>query len=196
MEDLVPDYDARTISVVERLADRIQCGRNVCVASNEYRARNSGDTYVLRVARYGLVEFLVEAANSESPTVFWTIELERSVHLFLHGVTEFYRWLRFSGTFRLILGVRRVQGKATSFLMKDVGKGPARISYECERERFTVERVVSMGGDNDVLDDVSRKQIAESMIREYVANFGVGKEYHYDAITCLVYLKREDTKWQ
>jgi hypothetical protein len=80
--------------------------------------------------------------------------------------------------------------------MKDVGKGPARISYECERERFTVERVVSMGGDNDVLDDVSRKQIAESMIREYVANFGVGKEYHYDAITCLVYLKREDTKWQ
>jgi hypothetical protein len=52
--------------------------------------------------------------------------------------------------------------------------GPRSKSLLSEHDNFTVEREVSLCGDNDIQDHVSRKKILESMIREYVGNFGTG----------------------
>jgi hypothetical protein len=93
-----------------------------------------------------------------------------------------------------MLAARRVQGKKTAFRSRASGvlALSETDSLPSEQDSFLVEREVSVYGDNDIHDHVSRKRILEGMIREYIANFGTGPRAFGNQIAGLIFLSSED----
>ncbi|MDA2930353.1 hypothetical protein MYX84_10475 [Acidobacteria bacterium AH-259-O06] len=81
-----------------------------------------------------------------------------------------------------------MKGKKTRFL----ARGSPQTSEACEQDAFTVQREVSLYGDNDISDYDSRKQILEEMSRDYLANFGA----EIESIKQMNFLEQNKVPWR
>lgn len=168
-EDLLPVFDSASLHIFREIAGLLPPGGcdTVMVAANEFRCRDTDGTYTARITPYGLVEALVEVAAAKGNSFFSPSIMADDLDIFLIAVSKLYQLCGYSGPFRLILGVKAL-GRRTDF---STGGSP-QISESCEKDEFTVERTVSLFGDQSIVDFGSRKRILEGMSREYLANFG------------------------
>jgi len=188
-DDLVPDFDTATMKAFKEVAGLLPggCGEAM-VASNELRCRDPKGFYTSRITRYGLIESIAECAQTEEEVVFSTNLPEYWLHDFLQVVFKFYTQCSYFGHFKLILGVKNVGTKRTTFVLQNGSPGE---SEPAEANIFTVQRIVSLYGEQNVVDYDSRKSILESISREYLGNFGV----RANLIEQLRFLDRLNTQW-
>ena len=187
-EDLIPGFDSASLQIIRQIVGLLVggCGAAM-VAANEFRCQTTKGVYTARITRYGLVEELVGVAQPKDKHVLSPREIEYDSHSFLHAVSELYKLWGYSGLFDFTLGVI-AREKQTVFS----AGGSSHGSEPCEKDSFTVERRVSLYGDQGIVDFDSRKRILEGMSREYLANFGT----RVNLIEQMAFLEPKDVPWK